>query len=59
MKIRENQIDVYVRLETPGRRHAQTARERAWCDGPPRRYEVAFQETERLLREMEVESLNH
>jgi hypothetical protein len=22
--------------------HAETARERAWCDGPPHRYEAAF-----------------
>jgi tetratricopeptide (TPR) repeat protein len=34
-------------------KHAQTARERAWCDGPPHRYEVAFQEAERLLGEIE------
>ncbi len=32
--------------------HAQTARERAECDGPPHRYEVAFQEAERLLEEI-------
>jgi tetratricopeptide (TPR) repeat protein len=32
--------------------HAQTARERAWCDGPPHRYEVAFREAERLLGEI-------
>ena len=31
------------------REHAETARERAWCDGPPHRYEAAFQEAERLL----------
>jgi tetratricopeptide (TPR) repeat protein len=34
------------------REHAQTARERAECDGPPHRYEVAFQEAERLLAEI-------
>jgi len=37
--------------------HAETARERAWCDGPPHRYEAAFQEAERLLQE--IESLKH
>jgi tetratricopeptide (TPR) repeat protein len=37
--------------------HAGTARERAWCDGPPHRYEAAFQEAERLLKE--IESLKH
>jgi tetratricopeptide (TPR) repeat protein len=37
------------------RGHAETARERAWCDGPPHRYEVAFQEAERLLTEIEAE----
>jgi hypothetical protein len=35
------------------REHAETARERAWCDGPGHRYEVAFQEAERLLGEIE------
>ncbi|MFB0533754.1 MAG: restriction endonuclease [Anaerolineae bacterium] len=30
------------------REHAEIARERAWCDGPPHRYEAAFQEAERL-----------
>jgi tetratricopeptide (TPR) repeat protein len=34
------------------RKHATTARERAECDGPPHRYEVAFQEAERLLGEI-------
>ena len=37
--------------------HAETARERAWCDGPPHRYEAAFQEAERLLER--IESLKH
>jgi tetratricopeptide (TPR) repeat protein len=37
--------------------HAETARERAWCDGPPHRYEAAFQEAERLLEE--IGSLKH
>jgi hypothetical protein len=37
--------------------HAETARERAWCDGPPHRYEAAFQEAERLLEK--IESLKH
>jgi glutamine synthetase len=32
--------------------HAETARERAWCDGPPHRYEAAFQEAERLLEKV-------
>jgi len=37
--------------------HAETARERAWCDGPPHRYEAAFQEAERLLEG--IGSLKH
>ncbi|MCP4550220.1 MAG: hypothetical protein GY835_27480 [bacterium] len=36
------------------RRHAEIARERAECDGPPHRYEVAFREAERLLGEIGV-----
>jgi tetratricopeptide (TPR) repeat protein len=34
--------------------HAEIARERAWCDGPPHRYEAAFQEAERLLERLGV-----
>jgi hypothetical protein len=37
--------------------HAETARKRAWCDGPPHRYEATFQEAERLLEK--IESLKH
>jgi len=37
--------------------HAETARQRAWCDGPPHRYEAAFQEAERLLEK--IGSLKH
>ncbi len=33
------------------RRHAETARERAWCDGPPHCYKPALEEAERLLKE--------
>lgn len=35
------------------RHHAQTARERAECDGPPHSYKPALDEAERLLREVE------
>ncbi len=31
------------------RHHAQSARERAWCDGPPHCYQPALEEAERLL----------
>jgi tetratricopeptide (TPR) repeat protein len=31
------------------RQHAQIARERAWCDGPPHCYQAALEEAERLL----------
>jgi hypothetical protein len=34
------------------RDHAEKARERSWCDGPPHRYEAAFREAERLLGEV-------
>ena len=33
--------------------HAQTAHERAWCDGPPHCYKPALEEAERLLAEAE------
>ena len=32
------------------RQHAETARERAWCDGPPYCYELALAAAERLLK---------
>jgi len=31
------------------RKHAEIARERAWCDGPPRCYKPALEEAERIL----------
>ncbi|MCO5196499.1 MAG: effector-associated domain EAD1-containing protein [Anaerolineae bacterium] len=34
---------------TLARRHAQAARDYAWCDGPPYAYQVALDEAERLL----------
>ncbi|MCO5195907.1 MAG: hypothetical protein M9930_21825, partial [Anaerolineae bacterium] len=34
---------------TLARRHAQLARDYAWCDGPPYAYQVALDEAERLL----------
>jgi len=34
------------------RTHAETARERAWCDGPPHAYQPALDEAERLLKEL-------
>lgn len=34
------------------REHAEVARERAWCDGPPHCYRVALDEAEELLREL-------
>jgi tetratricopeptide (TPR) repeat protein len=33
------------------RRHAEIARERAWCDGPPHCYKPALDEAERMLGE--------
>jgi hypothetical protein len=40
--------------DTPeAHRHAEIARERARCDGPPHRYEAAFLEAEHLLQEIE------
>lgn len=37
------------------RRHAEIARERAWCDGPPHCYKPALDEAESLLKEMDPE----
>lgn len=33
--------------------HAEIARERAWCDGPPHCYRTALEEAERMLRELD------
>lgn len=35
-----------------GRYHAQRARERAWCDGPPHCYKPALDEAEGVLKEL-------
>lgn len=35
-----------------GREHADMARERAWCDGPPHGYQPALDVAERLLAEI-------
>lgn len=34
------------------REHAETARERAWCDGPPHCYKPALDEAEGMLKEL-------
>jgi tetratricopeptide (TPR) repeat protein len=34
------------------RQHAETAHERAWCDGPPHCYKPALDEAEAILREL-------
>jgi hypothetical protein len=37
---------------TIAKHHAEIAKERAWCDGPPHCYKVALDEAERMLKEM-------
>ena len=32
--------------------HAEIARERAWCDGPPHCYKPALDEAEAMLKEL-------
>ncbi|MBI5048906.1 MAG: hypothetical protein HZB54_08165 [Deltaproteobacteria bacterium] len=34
------------------RQHAQTAYERAWCDGPPHTYNIALEEAKQLLNDI-------
>jgi hypothetical protein len=36
------------------REHAERAKERAWCDGPPYHYKVAYERAEHLLKSLEV-----
>jgi hypothetical protein len=38
------------------REHAERAKERAWCDGPPYHYKVAYERAERLLKEIDKEA---
>lgn len=45
-------LDVGEREAARG--HAEVARERAWCDGPPYCYRVALDEADGLLRELGV-----
>jgi len=35
------------------REHAERAKERAWCDGPPYHYKVAYERAEHLLKSLE------
>ncbi len=35
------------------REHAERAKERAWCDGPPYHYKVAYERAESLLKEID------
>ncbi|UCC64883.1 MAG: DUF4062 domain-containing protein, partial [Anaerolineae bacterium] len=51
------QLELSIGNIAEARKNAEIAKERAWCDGPPHRYEVAFQEAERLLER--IESLKH
>ncbi len=37
------------------RQHAEIAKERAWCDGPPHCYKPALDEAERILERMKDE----
>lgn len=39
--------------KTVAREHAERARERAWCDGPPYCYKPALDEAEGMLRELD------
>jgi hypothetical protein len=41
------------------RRHAEIARERAWCDGPPHCYKPALDEAERLLQAIDDHMAGH
>jgi hypothetical protein len=35
------------------REHAERAKERAWCDGPPYHYKVAYERAEHLPKSLE------
>ncbi|MBI4674672.1 MAG: hypothetical protein HY741_23760 [Chloroflexi bacterium] len=37
-------------LQQKAREHAERAKERAWCDGPPYSYKVAYERAEELLK---------
>ncbi len=45
-------LDLEAGNPAGARRHAETARERAECDGPPHYYKPAYEEAERLLAEL-------
>ena len=38
------------------RKHAERAKERAWCDGPPYHYKVAYERAERMLKTVDQET---
>ncbi len=45
-------LDLDAGKRLSAREHAETAKERAWCDGPPHCYKPALDEAERLLKEL-------
>lgn len=60
---RLNQAEIHnflarLALETgddpTARQHAEIAKERAWCDGPPNCYKPALDEAERMLKQLAV-----
>ncbi len=40
------------------KQHAERAKERAWCDGPPYYYKVAYEKAERIMKEIDGRSGN-
>jgi hypothetical protein len=47
-------LDLEAGDRTSASRHARTACERAWCDGPPHCYKPALDEAQRLLDQLGV-----
>ena len=45
-------LDMAENQRAAARQHAEKARERAWCDGPPHSYKPALDAAERLLGEL-------
>lgn len=48
------QLALEVGDREAAKKHAATAHERAWCDGPPHCYKPALEKAERLLKELGV-----
>jgi hypothetical protein len=53
--IQNSDKTVYAEAIAKAKQHAERAKERAWCDGPPYHYKVAYEQAEKMLEKLDKE----